>query len=90
MKHEQKGPPVRIGAYQVRVIEDDVDHPHAILAEAILVDNFVNKDWPMRIHVTPSELSINASNVATDSLVEIPNDVLTAVLKVGGWEARRK
>lgn len=80
-KDRQIGPPLRVGDYQVSVTDSD----HGTLVRAVLVDE-TNRDLPRRIAVEVGGLNVDASNVATDSLVFIPSDVLRALLKAGGWK----
>lgn len=80
-KLKQTGPPVRVGAYQISVVKE----PPRVIARAVLVDKS-NRALPGGISMTTEGLEINASNVASDALVEIPSDVLRGLLRVSGWK----
>ncbi len=83
-KVKQTGPPVRVGEYQISVLSE----PPGAIARAVLVGKSVpiRPDIPECITMTPSGLEIDASNVASDGLVEIPSDVLRGLLRVAGWK----
>ena len=83
IKVKQIGPPVIIGSYQLSV----TTCPENILARAILFrkSDRDRKDLPMAIYISDEGLTIDASNVASDTRVEIPNDVTRALLKMVGW-----
>ena len=83
-KVKQIGPPVRIGAYQLSVTEGA---PYA-LCRAVLVDEDqkAKGDMPREIHVYDTAMKIDASNVASDSRVIIPNDAIRGLLKMAGWK----
>ena len=81
-KVKQTGPPARVGAYQISVIPAS---DSGILTRAVLVDKS-NRNHPGGICMTTEGLEIDADNVASDSLVEIPSDVLRGMLRVSGWK----
>lgn len=80
-KKKQTGAPVRVGAYQISVLIE----PPGDIARAVLVDKS-NRDLPCVVLMTTEGIEINAGNVASDALVEIPSDVLRGLLRVSGWK----
>ena len=77
-KHKQVGPPVRIGDYMISV----VDGHDSVLARAVNVNE--HDILPKGAIVTRSGLTIEPFQPGNTTL---PNDVLEALLKVGGWKA---
>lgn len=80
-KKKQTGAPVRVDAYQISVLTE----PPGTIARAVLVDKS-NRNLPGGIVMTTVGLEIDADNVAYDSRVEIPSDVLRGLLRVSGWK----
>ena len=74
---KQVGPPARVGDYMISV----VDKHDSVLARAVNVNE--HDILPKGMFVTKNGLVVEPSSSGT---VMVPNDVLEALLKVGGWK----
>lgn len=78
-EHKQVGPPARVGDYMISVVNDVPNH--GTLARAVNVNE--HDILPKQITIMATGLIVEPSSSGT---VAIPNDVLEALLKVGGWK----